>query len=195
MRWKFFGKLLNVELRQLKFFRLVTAKILDIPVIVSRTGYTGDLGYELWFGAEHAERIWDYLTAQGSDYGIKPTGMLALDVARLEAGFILLEVDYVGAEKALIPSQRYSPFEIGLGWTVDLKKEHFIGSRVLRKSSEGARHGKSSAWKSTSMTMNIYISRADCRHNFRSQPGEEECHSTKTTGKSAMRPRAPGRRP
>ena len=130
-------QVVDVELGQLKFFRLVTAKILDIPVIVSRTGYTGDLGYELWFGAEHAERIWDYLTAQGSDYGIKPTGMLALDVARLEAGFILLEVDYVGAEKALIPSQRYSPFEIGLGWTVDLKKEHFIGSRVLRKSSEG----------------------------------------------------------
>ena len=130
-------QVVDVELGQLKFFRLVTAKILDIPVIVSRTGYTGDLGYELWFGAEHAERIWDYLTAQGSDYGIKPTGMLALDVARLEAGFILLEVDYVGAEKALIPSQRYSPFEIGLGWTVDLKKDHFVGSKALRKSSEG----------------------------------------------------------
>jgi aminomethyltransferase len=74
---------------------------------------------------------------QGGDYGIKPTGLLALDVARLEAGFILLEVDYTGAEKALIPAQRYSPFEIGLGWTVDLKKDHFIGARALRKSSEG----------------------------------------------------------
>jgi aminomethyltransferase len=62
--------------------------------------------------------------------------MLALDVARLEAGFILLEVDYIGVEKALISSQKYTPFEIGLGWTVDLKKEHFVGCRELRKESE-----------------------------------------------------------
>ena len=112
---KILRQVVDVELDPLKFFRVVSAKIHDIPIIVSRTGYTGDLGYELWFGAQHGERIWDYLTAQGSDYGIKPTGMLALDVARLEAGFILLEVDYVGAEKALIPSQRHSPYEIGLG--------------------------------------------------------------------------------
>ena len=72
----------------------------------------------------------------GKGFGIRPAGMLALDVSRLEAGFILLEVDYVGAEKALIPSQKYTPFEIGLGWTVDLKKEHFVGSRELRKESE-----------------------------------------------------------
>ena len=62
--------------------------------------------------------------------------MLALDVARLEAGFILLEVDYVGAEKAFIASQRYSPFEIGLGWTVDLKKEHFVGCKAVREENQ-----------------------------------------------------------
>jgi aminomethyltransferase len=91
------------------------------------------LGYELWFGAEHAVTIWDHLIEQGGDFGIKPTGILALDVARLEAGFILLEVDYVGAEKALIESQRFSPFEIGLSWTVDLRKDHFVGAKALRQ--------------------------------------------------------------
>jgi glycine cleavage system T protein (aminomethyltransferase) len=126
-------QLVDVELAKLRFFRLVSARILDVPVVVSRTGYTGDLGYEIWIGAEHAERIWDVLIEKGKDFGIKPAGILALDVARLEAGFILLEVDYIGAEKALISSQRYSPFEIGLGWTVDLKKEHFIGKEALAR--------------------------------------------------------------
>ena len=101
--------------------------------MISRTGYTGDLGYEVWVASEHAERIWDVLMQAGRGFGIRPAGMLALDVARLEAGFILLEVDYIGVEKALIPSQKYTPFEIGLGWTVDLKKEHFVGCSELRK--------------------------------------------------------------
>ena len=105
-------------------------------MIVSRTGYTGDLGYELWFGAEHAERVWDVLMEKGDAYGIKAAGLLALDVARLEAGFILLEVDYIGAEKAVIPTQRHSPFDIGLGWTVDLHKDHFIGAKALREMNE-----------------------------------------------------------
>jgi len=130
---KILQRVVHVDLTQLKFFRLTTGAILGVPVIISRTGYTGDLGYELWFGAEHAVTIWDHLIEQGADFGIKPTGILALDVARLEAGFILLEVDYVGAEKALIESQRFSPFEIGLGWTVDLRKDHFVGAKALRQ--------------------------------------------------------------
>jgi len=131
---KVLQRVADVDLAQLKFFRLTSGKILGVPAIISRTGYTGDLGYELWFGAEHALKIWDGLIEQGSDFGIKPSGILALDVARLEAGFILLEVDYIGAEKAVIASQRYSPFEIGLGWTVDLRKDHFVGAKALRQS-------------------------------------------------------------
>ena len=125
----------DVELERLKFFRLIQGKIDRIPAIISRTGYTGDLGYEIWFSAEQAEKVWDLLMERGRGFGIKPAGMLALDVARLEAGFILLEVDYTSVEKALIPSQKYSPFEISLGWTVDLKKEHFVGSKALREES------------------------------------------------------------
>ncbi|MBI2992298.1 MAG: aminomethyl transferase family protein, partial [Deltaproteobacteria bacterium] len=78
-----------------------------------------------------AEEVWDRLMEAGKAYGITPTGMLALDMARLEAGFILLEVDYTSAEKALIAAQKYSPFEVGLGWTVNLEKQGFIGRRAL----------------------------------------------------------------
>ena len=126
-------EVVDIPLGELKFFRLTSAILATVPLLVSRTGYTGDLGYELWFSSEHAERIWDVLMEKGRGLGIKPAGMLALDIARLEAGFILLEVDYIGAEKALIATQKYSPFEIGLGWTVDLKKENFVGCKALRE--------------------------------------------------------------
>jgi aminomethyltransferase len=127
--------LVDVDLRGLKFFRLIPAKIVGVSVIVSRTGYTGDLGYEIWLEAVYAGAVWDALIQKGNYFGIKPAGMLALDVSRLEAGFILLDVDYMSAEKAMIPSQRYSPFEIGLGWTVDLQKSDFVGQRALRQES------------------------------------------------------------
>jgi aminomethyltransferase len=126
-------QVIDVDLSRLRFFRSSSGKIMGTPILVSRTGYTGDLGYEIWLGCDQAERIWDILMAAGKNFGIKPVGMLALDVARLEAGFILLEVDYIGADKALIPAQRYSPYEIGLGWTVDLKKDHFVGHQALRE--------------------------------------------------------------
>ena len=129
---KILREIVDADLGKLRFFRLTAADFAGVPVTISRTGYTGDLGYEIWLPATHAERVWDVLADKGKLYGLKPAGMLALDVARLEAGFILLEVDYIGAEKALIPSQKYSPFEIGLGWTVDLKKDFFIGSKELR---------------------------------------------------------------
>jgi aminomethyltransferase len=130
--YRILRQIVDVDLSRLRFFRLANCRIFDVPVVVSRTGYTGDLGYEIWVQAEHAERIWDVFIEKGRAFGIKAAGILALDVARLEAGFILLEVDYIGAQKALISSHRYSPFEIGLGWTVDLNKEHFIGAEALR---------------------------------------------------------------
>jgi len=134
---KILERITDADLSGLRFFRLVRGNVRDVSAIISRTGYTGDLGYELWFDAAHALPIWDLLLAEGRAFGIKPAGMLALDVARLEAGFILLEVDYIGAEKAMTAAQRYSPFEIGLGWTVDLKKEHFVGAEALRKPAGG----------------------------------------------------------
>jgi aminomethyltransferase len=115
----------------LKYFRLVQTELFGIPVSVSRTGYTGDLGYEIWLSTDKALPLWDALVEAGTPYGMVPAGMLALDVARIEAGLLLLDVDYVPARKALIESQTSSPFELDLAWTVNLKKDRFVGREAL----------------------------------------------------------------
>ena len=115
----------------LGYFRRRPATLAGIPIDVSRTGYTGDLGYELWIPAERAVEAWDALVAAGAPYRLRPAGMLALDVVRLEAGLILIEVDYTSAVHSHIPVQNYSPYEIGLGRLVDLASGDFIGRRAL----------------------------------------------------------------
>src|SRR5207248_7642232 len=107
-------QLIHGSIDQLKFFRLTADFIENIPVIISRTGYTGDLGYEIWLPVENAVQLYDILLEAGRPYGITPAGNLALDISRIEAGFVLIEIDYISAEKAVIPSQYYSPYEIGL---------------------------------------------------------------------------------
>jgi aminomethyltransferase len=121
------------DLTGLKYFRLVQTKLKGIPVTISRTGYTGDLGYEIWVDAASALPLWDALIAAGTPYGITPCGILALDMARVEAGLMLLDVDYVSAHRALIESQKSSPYELNLGWAVDLGKERFIGQDALAR--------------------------------------------------------------
>jgi len=117
----------------LRYFGRRAARVGPIPVDVSRTGYTGDLGYEVWVEIADAVEIWDAFVRAGSAYGIRPAGMLALDVARIEAGLILIEVDFDSVRRALIPEQSYSPFELGiLGRFVDFEKEaEFVGRRAL----------------------------------------------------------------
>jgi len=115
----------------LRYFRLAESSISGIPVTISRTGYTGDLGYEIWAPASQAIALWDALIDAGTPHGIMPAGMLALDVARIEAGLMLIDVDYVPARKALIDGQTSSPFELDLAWTVNLKKERFVGREAL----------------------------------------------------------------
>jgi aminomethyltransferase len=124
------------DIPPLKYFRLAAATLRGIPVTISRTGYTGDLGFEIWADARQALALWDALVDAGTPYGIVPAGMLALDVARIEAGLMLIDVDYVPARKALIDSQLSSPYELDLGWTVNLKKERFIGRQVLAQEAE-----------------------------------------------------------
>jgi aminomethyltransferase len=124
------------DIGSLRYFRVRPFRISGIPVEISRTGYTGDLGYEIWVDAARSEALWDALMKAGRPYDITPTGMLALDVARIEAGLILLDVDYVGAKKALIPAQKTSPFEIGLGRLVHLDKAPFVGQGALRREAQ-----------------------------------------------------------
>ena len=123
--------LTDADLSQLKYFGLIATHLRGIPVTISRTGYTGDLGFEIWLDAHNALPLWDMVIDAGTPYGITPAGMLALDMARIEAGLMLIDVDYVSARKALIPSQTSSPFELDLAWTVHLAKEHFVGRLPL----------------------------------------------------------------
>jgi len=116
----------------LRYFRRRASKLGSIEVDVSRTGYTGDLGYEVWIPAAKAPEAWDALMAAGAPFGIRPAGMLALDVVRLEAGLVLLEVDYTSARHALNPEQNYSPYELAMGRLVDLDKAPFVGQLALR---------------------------------------------------------------
>jgi len=121
------------SLDKLKFFWMMNIRLGDIPVSISRTGYTGDLGYEIWMDPKDALIVWDLLIEKGQPYGITPTGLQALDLSRIEAGLILLDVDYISSRHALIESRKSSPFELGLGWSVKMKKEDFIGKRALEK--------------------------------------------------------------
>jgi glycine cleavage system T protein (aminomethyltransferase) len=129
------GKLLHAaadaNITNLKYFRVTHGKIAGVPVDISRTGYTGDLGFEVWMPWKDAVKVWDVLIAKGKAFDNHPAGMIALDIARIEAGLILIEVDYISSKKALIESQKYSPSEIGLGKLVDLKKENFVGREAL----------------------------------------------------------------
>jgi aminomethyltransferase len=129
----------DAPIENLKYFRVARGKIAGVPVDISRTGYTGDLGFEVWMPWPDAVKVWDALIAKGKAFDIHPAGMIALDVARIEAGLLLIEVDYISSKKALIESQKYSPFEIGLGKLVDLKKENFVGREALaREAKTGA---------------------------------------------------------
>ena len=131
------GRLLNAaaeaDVTNLKYFRVTHGKIAGVSVDVSRTGYTGDLGFEIWMPWRDAVRVWDELNSQGKAFDIHPAGMIALDIARIEAGLILIEVDYTSSKKALIDAQKFSPAEIGLGKLVDLKKETFVGREALAR--------------------------------------------------------------
>jgi aminomethyltransferase len=119
-----------------RYFRRRKGTIGGVEIDVSRTGYTGDLGYELWIPAGEATRLWDALFAAGEPYRIRPAGLQTLDVARLEAGLILIEVDYTSSRQAVIDDQRYTPYEIGLGKLVTFDKAPFVGMRPLREVAE-----------------------------------------------------------
>lgn len=125
------GGTAGVSIDALKYFRVTAAVIAGANVDISRTGYTGDLGYEVWMRREDAPNVWDAIVAAGAAFDLKPAGLLALDVARVEAGLLLIDVDFVSAKKALTATERYSPLEMGLGRLVDFNKERFIGRDAL----------------------------------------------------------------
>ena len=123
----------DAGLENLKYFRVANTRIAGVQVEISRTGYTGDLGYEIWVPANEAVKVWDALMDQGRAFDIHPAGMLALDVARIEAGLLLIDIDFNSSKKALIEEQKYSPFEMGLGRLVNLDKGRFVGQGALKE--------------------------------------------------------------
>src|SRR2546421_5283204 len=126
----------GADIAHLKYFRVTAGEIAGVAVDISRTGYTGDLGYELWIPSAEAIKVWDALMDAGQAFDIHPAGMLALDVARIEAGLLLIDVDFHSSKKALIEAQKYSPFEMGLGRLVNLDKNNFVGQQALLRESK-----------------------------------------------------------
>jgi aminomethyltransferase len=126
----------GIDLQGLKYYHAVQGLVGDMPLTISRTGYTGDLGYELWVAPEDAVQLWDLLMDYGEGFGIVPAGMVALDIARIEAGLVMIGVDYISTRKALIEDQKSTPFEIGLDWAVDLRKKDFVGRKALQAEKE-----------------------------------------------------------
>jgi aminomethyltransferase len=139
----------EADVKALKYFRVTSGSIAGVPVDISRTGYTGDLGYEIWMPWDDATRVWDALAEAGARFDVRPAGMLALDVARIEAGLLLIEVDFFGSRKALIAAQQYSPFEMGLSRLVQLDKSTFVGQSALRRE-----HARGAARQIVGLTIN-----------------------------------------
>ena len=128
----------DADLDALRFFRVVRARLDGTEVFLSRTGYTGDLGYEVWVAAGNALKVWDALVEAGKPHRMEPAGLDAMDVTRVEAGFLMNGVDYFSANHCLIESRKSTPFELGLGWTVKLDREPFIGqAALLREKARG----------------------------------------------------------
>ena len=123
----------DADLSSLKYFRATSGHIRGVPVAVSRTGYTGDLGYEIWMPWDAALDVWDAIAEAGHAFDLHPTGMLALNVARIEAGLLLIDVDFHSSRKALIETQKYSPYELGLGRLVDFNKGPFVGRTAIHE--------------------------------------------------------------
>jgi len=144
------SRLTDYELRELKYFRLAPISLAGVPVTLSRTGFTGDLGYEIWIEPQHAETVWDALLDVGQRYRLRAAGNLALDMARIEAGLLLIAADFNSSKKVMFEIQKSTPFELGLGWTVKLDKDNFVGKAALKRE---ARQG--SAWATVGLEIQL----------------------------------------
>jgi aminomethyltransferase len=130
-------KAAGFDVSALKPFRMQEFAFDGDRLMISRTGFTGDLGYELWTTPDHALALWDKIFAAGAPWGIRPIGSEALDLARIEAGFIITNMDFVPAHQAVREDRVRSPFELGLDWMIDWECGHFNGRRALLAEREG----------------------------------------------------------
>jgi aminomethyltransferase len=145
-------KQLAPEMEGIGYFHLTPAKIAGASVTISRTGYTGDLGYEIWVEREDAVKIWDALFEVAAPYGVIPAGQTALLITRIEAGLVLIDVDFYSSRYAWNDDQRTTPVELGMGWMLrDLDKDDraFVGRRAIERE---LKHG-TSRWRTVGLTV------------------------------------------
>ena len=126
-------KLTSVDLSALKFWHCTDADVCDRPTLISRTGYTGDLGFEIFVRPDDAETIWDAAMSLAPDYQMRPCGLGALDMTRIEAGLLSIDVEFISAKQTVFEVQTISPFELGLGWMCKLDGDFFVGRDALKK--------------------------------------------------------------
>ena len=192
---KVLNKVTEKPVDELKYFRMMKNKLASVEVTISRTGYTGDLGYEIWMDAKDAIKVWDVIMEAGHDYGILPVGILALDMARVEAGLFMLDVDYTSAGHARIESQKSSPFELGLDWTVALDKPgYFVGRRALEREKREARCGSWWDWRSIGWGWKSCMRMPVCLRKCLGRRCERVCLCWLAMFKWDTRPRHHGRR-
>jgi aminomethyltransferase len=186
----------GTDLSSLRFFRLTSALIRGVPVTITRTGYTGDLGYEIWMEAEHALPVWDAIMAAGAPYGITPAGMLALDVARIEAGLLLLDVDATCRRGKRSSSNRIVAARTRLEWTVDSTSPRSLDMKRWSRNASVPRNGDSSASKSRGNRSRHSTPSSDSPRDCPPPRGERAFRCTRLTriARSATRPAAAGPR-
>jgi aminomethyltransferase len=144
-------KLTNADLAGLGFFHCTHADVGGAHALISRTGYTGDLGYEVFVQPQEAGKVWDALFDVGDDYRLRPVGIAALDMARIEAGLLAINNEFTSAAQTLFEVQKLSPFEIGLGWMVKLDGDFFVGRDALRREKESG----SSRWATVGLELDV----------------------------------------
>ena len=126
-------KLTRVDLGNLKFFECTDADVDRAATLISRTGYTGDLGFEIFVRPEDAEKIWDSVMELGPDYKLRPCGLIAMDMARIEGGLLQINAEFISARQTAFDVQRISPLEVGLKWMCRLDGDYFVGRDALRR--------------------------------------------------------------
>jgi aminomethyltransferase len=124
-------KLTDIDLSALKFWHCAPAEVCGSPTLISRTGYTGDLGFEIFVRPDDAEKIWDAVMALSVDYQMRPCGLTALDMTRIEAGLLQIDVEFISAKRTVFEVQKLSPLELGLGWMCKLDGDFFVGRDAL----------------------------------------------------------------
>ena len=142
--------LTDADLKTLRYFHVVDTKVAGAPVSIARTGYTGDLGYEIFVEPQYAEGVFDALMETGQSYKMLPTGMIALDMVRIEGGLLLIDAEFTSAMTAMFEVEKSSPYELGLGWMVNQKKDFFVGQAALRR--EKAR---GAAWATVGLELDV----------------------------------------